>query len=93
VRKVSWKHRNITIKVLKNYTFIKIYGKRTQKLSFLPKFRQISAIIVSFVEKSIIFDIFYVEISIILEYIYVEKSIIFEGNGEEACSNARHTTN
>ena len=47
------------------------------KTAFLAKFRQISTIIVNFIEKSIIFNIFYVEISIILWYIYVEKSIIF----------------
>lgn len=59
----------------------------------MPKFRQISRFAAIFIEKSIIFDIFYVEISIILEYIYVETSIISEEKGEEACSNARHTTN
>ena len=37
----------------------------SSKLPFLPKFRQISAIIINFVEESIIFSRFYVEISII----------------------------
>lgn len=51
--------------------------KTDTKTAFLAKFRQISTIIVNFIEKSIIFNRFYVEISIILWYIYVEKSIIF----------------
>ena len=68
-------------------------GPFLQKGAKTPKFRQISAIIVNFVEESIIFTRFYIEKSIILEYIYVEISIISEENGEEACSNARHMTN
>ena len=65
----------------------------SSKLPFLPKFRQLPRFAAIFIEKSIIFNRFYVEISIILEYIYIEISIISEENGEEACSNARHTTN
>lgn len=71
------KYKNILIKVLENYTFIKIFRIRMEKLPFLPKFRQFSQFTINFIEKSIISNRFYIEISIILWYIYVEKSIIF----------------
>lgn len=75
--KMMRKYKNILIKVLENYTFIKIFRIRMEKLPFLPKFRQFSQFTINFIEKSIISNRFYIEISIILWYIYVEKSIIF----------------
>lgn len=59
--KMMRKYKNILIKVLENYTFIKIFRIRMEKLPFLPKFREFSQFTINFIEKSIIFTRFYIE--------------------------------